>query len=238
MQVYHIGKLWASIIAAVVVGGFLQCADIISVVHRQPDYSAAQRNTVIVDTPGGQSTGVVIKRAGFTYAWTAYHAISGEGPTVTVKQFSHSASQKTGPIVFSAAVIWTDSKHDLALLWVAAPDNFFTGVTFASAHPAPVGTEVFHVGNWLGEDFDGSVSVGIISQIGVSRIDPAMWPWELTDQTTATIASGSSGGGLFNKQGEVVGIIVGGPHKGDFGFAHFIPVRVIASDPSIRWAVW
>lgn len=233
MQVYHTGKLFASIfIATLIAGVLLQRRP-----DNQPDYSAAQRNTVLVDCDGGQGSGVVIKRGGFVYVWTAFHIISGES-SIQAKQFFHFRGHKSGHVSFPATVVWTDSKNDLALLWLDAPADFFTGATFSPRGTQPkVGEPVFHVGNWLGEDFDGSVSVGIVSQVGVAHSHPA-WPWKVTDQTTATITSGSSGGGVFNSSGEVVGIVVGGPHKGDFGFAHYIPVRVIAEDKSIRWAIW
>lgn len=200
------------------------------------DYAAAQRNTVIIDVPGGQGSGVVIKRAGFMYVWTAYHVISGE-PAIQVKQFFHFSGHKSGYVVFPATLIWSDRKNDLALLWLDAPAEYFEGVTFSSSATPKVGDSVFHVGNWLGEDFDGSVSVGIVSQVGVSHSDPS-WPWPLTDQHTATVTSGSSGGAVFNNLGEVLGIVVGGPHRGDFGFSNYVPVRVMRSDKLIRWAIW
>lgn len=229
MQVF---KTLAAIFATAV---FFQCG-ILRMDNHRPDYSAAQRNTVIVDTPGGPGSGIVIKRFGFVYVWTAYHVIASE-PKVKVKQFFHFDGHKAGYVVFPATLIWFDGKNDLALLWLDAPSDFFEGVTFSPAKPPNVGDFVFHVGNWLGEDFDGSVSTGIVSQVGVQHSDSS-WPWPLTDQTTATVTAGSSGGAVFNSKGEVIGIVVGGPHRGDFGFSHYIPVRVIASDKSIRWAIW
>lgn len=188
-----------------------------------------------MDTPRGPGTGIVIKRAGFVYVWTAYHVIVGE-TKIEAKQFFHFDGHKAGYVVFPATVVWFDRTNDLALLWVDAPGDFFTGVTFSSDEIPAVGDPIFHVGNFLGEDFDGSVSTGIVSQIGISHSDP-LWPWKITDQITATVTAGSSGGGVFNNKGEVIGIVVGGAQRGDFGFSNYIPVRVMHSDKSIRWAI-
>lgn len=65
-----------------------------------------------------------------------------------------------------------------------------------SSHVSP-GEEVYAVGSPLG--LENTISEGIIS--GVRRLD------ELTVfQTTAAISPGSSGGGLFNGKGELIGI--------------------------------
>lgn len=233
---YQTGKLWATIIVAILAAGVFLQRTRPELDCPRPDYPAAQRNTVIISTvPASEGSGILIRRGNRLFAWTAAHVIEG-ALEVEVRQFFHFDGHKAGEMRFPARVIWANRPNDYALLWVDAPATLFTGVEFSDTVPLAVGTPVFHVGNFLGSDYDNSVSVGIISQVGVN---PAQnWPWEVTDQTDLTVAGGSSGGGIFNMTGQVVGILVGGPHRGDFGFNHFMPVRVIAEDEAIRWALW
>jgi S1-C subfamily serine protease len=136
-------------------------------------------------------------------------------------------------------VVYRNEERDFSLLLVNAPANdFLTGAEFDDVLCPPVGTAVIHCGNWLGADFDGSVSEGIISQTGVQ---PAIenWHWKITDQISATVVPGSSGGPIFRRDnGKCVGIVVGGVGRGALGFASYIPTRVIASEEIIRWAVF
>lgn len=83
--------------------------------------------------------------------------------------------------------------------------NSFRAITFAKLKPE-IGEECFAIGNPQG--LEQTLSKGIISGYRGDYI-----------QTTAQITHGSSGGALFNKQGEVIGITTKGLNEADLNFA-------------------
>jgi serine protease Do len=144
-------------------------------------------------------------------------------------------SHKAGVSIYQAHVIKIDTNADIALLLINAPAGAFLGAEFALETPARVGDPVFAVGNFFGNAFDNSVSQGIISQIG---IDPGNgFPWPVADQTDCAAFPGSSGGPLFNTDGKVLGLVVGGR---DSALVWFVPVRAIvefAERNQVTWSV-
>jgi len=83
--------------------------------------------------------------------------------------------------------------------------NYFKPVKFAKSNPK-IGEDCFAIGNPRG--LTQTLSKGIISGYSKNYI-----------QTTAQITHGSSGGGLFNNDGEVVGITTMGFKDADLNFA-------------------
>lgn len=108
-------------------------------------------------------------------------------------------AQTEAPNLMNAEVVGTDKENDLCLLSIA-------GLKKPSAQPAVmssvssllIGEDVYAIGAPQGLDL--SFSRGIVSQL---RIRKGNVP-EI--QTDASISPGSSGGGLFNANGELVGI--------------------------------
>lgn len=78
-----------------------------------------------------------------------------------------------------------------------------------------VGDDVFAIGSPLG--LKNTLSRGIVSNFHESP--------EVLIQTTAAITHGSSGGPLFNSDGEVIGVTTSGFDQGDLNFA--IPIGEI-----------
>lgn len=118
---------------------------------------------------------------------------------------------------FEAKLIGTDEISDLAVLKIEA-ENLET-ITYANSDKLVVGENVIAIGNPLGL-LENSVSNGIISglnrEIGVGAAKKNLI------QTNAAINHGNSGGGLFNANGELVGIVVskfGGETIEGVGFA-------------------
>src|SRR5207302_10553320 len=107
-------------------------------------------------------------------------------PTVTVIH---------GREMFAANVIPTDPAHDLAILQCAAAVG--QPVRLRSLSTISIGERVYAIGAPL--CLENTLSEGLVSGIrqmkGSQRI-----------QTTAPISHGSSGGGLFDAQGRLVGI--------------------------------
>lgn len=194
-------------------------------------YQHAQKQTVLIRTAHGQGSGVVIKRKGAdgpqVFVWTAAHVVEGCAE-VDVVQPIRNHNEKVGYTFFTGKVILYLPESDIALLWVDAPGSYFEAAEFADCAPPDVGTPLFHVGNFLGEPFDGSVSRGTQSQIGVFPRAAQGWPWQFPlDQATLAACPGSSGGPVFLENGKVVGLVVGAPGRGALGFVCYVPVRQI-----------
>ncbi len=200
-------------------------------------YQVAQRESVLIVSPnGGQGTGVVFRKDTRVFVLTAAHVVAGFSK-VDVRIVIHNDDHKVGYTSFTGRVVALDSLVDAALIYVDAPTNYFRFAEFDSLIPPAVGTPVFHCGNFLGEDFDTSISLGVVANVGV-RPNGA-WPWAVTDETTCAISPGSSGGPVFNSTNDkVIGLVVGlVPNLGD-PVKVYIPVRVIAAWASLNRLSW
>lgn len=201
-------------------------------------YEAAQHKTVLIVAPDGQGTGTVVQRGSRTFIWTAAHVVEGHD-TVKVRTVIRHNYHRVGITEFTGRVIAVNKILDVALLHVDAPSKYFLPAEFDSLVPPPVGSAVYHVGNFLGADFDNSVSTGVISQHGVKPIDENGWPWPVVDQTTSVVNPGSSGGPVFNSaNNKVIGILVGTiPGR---GINFYVPTRALetwADSQGLGWAV-
>jgi serine protease Do len=153
-------------------------------------------------------SGFLISEDGFVV--TNNHVVSGE-ESVTVILDDGSE--------YSAKVVGTDDKTDLALLKIEDNGRDFTYVKFSEAEPR-VGDWVVAVGNPFG--LGGTVTAGIISahgrQIGAGPYDDFL-------QIDAAVNRGNSGGPAFDFRGEVVGVntAIFSPSGGNVGIAFAIP---------------
>lgn len=120
--------------------------------------------------------------------------------------------------IYTAKVVGTDPKTDLALLKVDA-DKQFAFAQF-SDQPPRVGDWVIAVGNPFG--LGGTVTAGIVSasgrEIGAS-------PYGDYLQIDAPINKGNSGGPAFNMNGKVIGVnsAIVSPSGGSVGIGFDIP---------------
>lgn len=201
--------------------------------HNAHRYERLQQQTVMVN---GNGTGMVIERGHNVFIWTANHVVPTQ-TEIQVSKFIRVAGRKVGAVNFQARLIVRDSDRDLALFWVNAPAGFFRAAQFSEADLL-VGTPLVHVGNVRVEDFDESVSIGILSQKNVEPTHPT-WPWKHpTDQGTFSAFYGSSGGPVFAENEEVVGVLVGG--LVGKGYINFVPVRemkIFARKAGVLWAI-
>jgi serine protease Do len=101
--------------------------------------------------------------------------------------------------LYTAKVVGTDERSDLALLKVDA-DKQFPFVKFAEQRPS-VGDWVVAVGNPFG--LGGTVTAGIVS---AQARDIGLNPYGDYLQIDAPINRGNSGGPAFNENGDVVGV--------------------------------
>ncbi len=120
--------------------------------------------------------------------------------------------------IYTAKVIGTDPKTDLALIKVDGK-NDFAHVNFESLTPR-VGDWVVAVGNPYG--LGGTVTAGIVSAEGR---DIGSGPYDDYIQIDAPINKGNSGGPTFDTNGNVIGVntAIYSPSGGSVGIAFDIP---------------
>ena len=146
----------------------------------------------------GQTTQSASAGSGFIitadgYIVTNYHVING-GTTVKVTTYDGTE--------YDATVIGGEEEYDIAVVKINAEN--LTPVVIGDSSSLQVGNEVAAIGNPLGE-LTFSLSEGIVSCVNrLINVDGT--PFNMI-QTTAAVNSGNSGGPLFNKYGEVIGIV-------------------------------
>jgi serine protease Do len=121
---------------------------------------------------------------------------------------------------YTAKVIGTDSKTDLALIKVDA-DTSFPFVAFSDKAPR-VGDWVVAVGNPFG--LGGTVTAGIVSARGR---DIGAGPYDDYIQIDAPINKGNSGGPAFDVEGNVIGVntAIFSPSGGSVGIGFDVPAE-------------
>lgn len=156
----------------------------------------------LVKLPFSQGSGFVIDTSG--YIATNRHVIDGADMiTVILDNGLH----------YDGVVIKFDERGDLAVLKVDAAD--LTAVRFGDLAKVKVNQWAFACGNPFGlanADGRASVTYGVVSAVGrqmTNRLpgnDQVHYYGNLIE-TSATINPGSSGGPLFNIDGEVIGVV-------------------------------
>jgi serine protease Do len=169
--------------------------------------NAGQQKQIIT----GEGSGFFISADG--YAVTNNHVVDhAKSVQVTTNDGS----------IYTAKVIGTDSKSDLALLKIDS-DEQFPYVQFAE-HDARVGSWVVAVGNPFG--LGGTVTAGIVSARGR---DIGSNPYDNYLQIDAPINKGNSGGPAFNMNGHVIGVntMIFSPSGGSVGIGFDIPANTV-----------
>jgi len=155
----------------------------------------------------GEGSGFFISADG--YAVTNFHVVD-HAKSVQV-------TDDDGTI-YTAKVIGTDQKTDLALIKVDGKSDF-PYVKFAD-HAPRIGDWVVAVGNPFG--LGGTVTAGIVSASGR---DIGAGPYDDYIQIDAPINKGNSGGPAFNVDGDVIGVntAIYSPSGGSVGIGFDIP---------------
>jgi serine protease Do len=164
----------------------------------------------------------------FTLAQGSGFFISPDGYAVTNNHVVDNAqsveiSTEDGS-TYTAKVVGTDAKTDLALIKVDGRSDF-SYVTFADTDPR-VGDWVIAVGNPYG--LGGTVTAGIISARGR---DIGNGPYDDFLQIDAPVNKGNSGGPAFDESGHVVGVTTAiySPSGGSVGIGFAIPAETVKS---------
>jgi serine protease Do len=125
---------------------------------------------------------------------------------------------------YSAKVIGTDPRTDLALIKIEGR-NDFPFVRLGERAPR-IGDWVLAVGNPFG--LGGTVTAGIVSARGR---DIGAGPYDDFIQIDAPVNKGNSGGPTFNTEGAVIGVntAIYSPSGGSVGIAFAIPAETVKS---------
>jgi len=139
----------------------------------------------------GAGSGVIITTDG--YIVTNNHVVEGLG---NISVYLQDGTK------YPATLIGTDNFSDLAIIKIEAEN--LPAATLGNSVNTAVGTTVYAIGNPLGL-FTSSVSRGIIS--GLDRTITIDGVSMTLMQTDAAVNPGNSGGGLFNAEGELIGVV-------------------------------
>ncbi|HLE30114.1 MAG TPA: trypsin-like peptidase domain-containing protein [Anaerolineales bacterium] len=129
----------------------------------------------------------------------------------------------------SAQVAVTQPENDIAVLRASQPPAQLVPAMLGNPNAMRVGDEAFAVGHPFG--LYSSMSAGVISGFGRS-FQPSNSHQKLQDliQIDAAVNPGNSGGPLLNRNGQVIGIVVGivNPTEQDvfIGIGFAVPINV------------
>ena len=151
------------------------------------------QRTNSVDGVGGIGSGFVFDKKG--HIITNAHVVNDA--TKVVVTFLDGRS-------YNAEIVGADEYTDIAVIKVNADFSLLQPVSLGDSSTLKVGEEIAAIGNPFG--LSGSMTSGIISQVG--RLLPTENQYSIPDviQTDAAINPGNSGGPLLNMMGGVVGI--------------------------------
>lgn len=145
----------------------------------------------VQEQDSGAGSGVILTEDG--YIVTNNHVIAG-AERITV--YLQDGTQ------YEAKLLGTDSFTDLAVIKVEAEN--LPAAAIGKSSSVKVGETVYAIGNPLGV-LTSSVSRGIIS--GLDRTIEVEGTSMTLMQTDAAVNPGNSGGGLFNSDGQLIGIV-------------------------------
>ena len=152
------------------------------------------------ETGESESTGSGIILSADGYIATNYHVVSyyDEYENVIISVILEDGTE------LEAELIGGDEANDLAVIKANTNGLELPAATIGRSSELQVGEVVVAIGNPLGTQFAGTVTMGIVSALdrNISSENTA----ETLIQTDAAINPGNSGGALINSKGEVIGI--------------------------------
>ncbi len=161
----------------------------------------------------GAGSGVVLTADG--YIATNYHVIKNAN---SIKVIMPDTKE------YTASVVGFDEINDLAVIKIDA--SGLTPVTIADSSAVRVGDTAIAIGNPLGT-LGGTVTTGIVSAL--DREIEVEGQSMVLMQTNAAVSPGNSGGGLFNINGELIGIVNAKSSAEDVeGLGFAIPSNIVS----------
>lgn len=168
-------------------------------------------SVVKLSLDGGHGSGVHI---GNGYILTAAHVVGDE------KELKLKTDTGVEGVV---EVIWSAKAYDIALVHTETK----LSTSRITCHNTPNGTNVEARGNPGDQEF-----ISTWGRVGGQNIFGES-PWRVAEVVSMTIVPGMSGGGLFNEDGALVGILVGVMSKGSvfasslMGIGYVVPMRAV-----------
>ena len=179
---------------------------VVGVMVRQPTSGPIPR--------AGAGSGIIVSDKGLVL--TNNHVVSG----VDTATISLSDGRE-----FDAKVLGRDTGNDLALLKISGNPSGLRPAKLGDSDKVKVGQVAIAIGSPFG--LEGSLTAGIISSLGRSRIGGTNRPMRDMIQTDTAINPGNSGGPLLNARGEVIGInaVIESPVRGSVGIGFAVPIN-------------
>lgn len=186
-------RKYSSIVAVIFVGLFSRSPE--AQQHATDDarsvFAKAQGSVVVIKNPleNLQGSGVAFR-----------NIRTNDGPVSLIATNCHVLGKSEKVLIirreaeFTGVVLRCDKKNDIALIGAAVG---LTPAKLRASSTLAIGEKVFAIGAPRGLEL--SITDGIISQLRPSATGTII-------QTTAPIAAGSSGGGLFDYKGELIGL--------------------------------
>ena len=169
---------------------------------------------ITTTTGSGAGSGVVISKDG--YIITNYHVANESCTSINVTFYAKTK--------YTATYVLGDEVSDVALIKIEKNDC--VPVEIADSSKVEMGDAAIVIGNALGNGI--SITSGIVSSInGTFVLNDIATP---VIQVDAAINQGNSGGGLFNDNGQLIGIVnakTGGTLVDGVGYA--IPSNVVVN---------
>lgn len=180
--------------------------------------------SVMVQVGPATGSGVVLENKKILTCAHLFFMTEGAGrtpPLITMTRQVRGKHEPLGTVTIVCKLVKRNDSLDLALLEPALPEELPASVSLGET-PAQ-GDPLYHVGSFHGAKGIQSFSSGVLSAAGRKLEHPVLGEMEV-DQITCSAFSGSSGGGIFNKKGELVGIVTGQSAE---TLSFMVPVRRI-----------
>ena len=158
-------------------------------------FNRAAPSIVSIHTPTGFGGGVIVMPG---IVATNHHVVQDSPGQIQVRWGRQTLSAKIRAIV-------PEEDYDFCLLEVSGLEGVEPTIQIRPSHTLNIGEDVYAIGNPKGEAY--SLSAGVISQLRLRLKHQHARRWIQTD---ASISPGSSGGGLFDRNGNLVGITTEG----------------------------
>lgn len=166
----------------------------------EKSFSDRNMSESTADVLAGQASGVIV---GKELVLTCWHVVSGM-KKITITPFATDQNEVSQAL--EAHVLAVDEIKDLVLLTVPKLQN--AAITRGNSEQLHAGDLVICIANPASDKLAASVSSGVVS--GINR---TMQSTNVADayvrmfQTDAAINGGSSGGGIFDIDGQLIGIV-------------------------------
>ncbi len=155
--------------------------------------------------------------------WTSHHVIAN---AAVIEIYPRHWTDSSG---IPASVVNSNPRTDIAILRMQHCDSV-RQARLGDSDALRAGDEVYAVGNPLGLN-PNSISRGIVSH--TNRIANGALPYLQTD---AAIIQGNSGGALFNRSGEVVGVstaVVSNRNGNNTGISYALPINLVKKETQL-----